>query len=123
MKLFKRFGVMFIVMLALVLAGCANSTPGVRVVGDNVIELPVGETAVFTATSGEHHLTWTVTFDGESDVTFSCQGGCFDGSAHVPNVGDADWANSSTLYGRFDVTRVSNDAVHVYWAYGITLEQ
>lgn len=123
MKVLKRFGVLFAILLAVMLAGCASSTPGVRVVGDNVIELPVGQTAVFSATNGKYMLSWTVTFDGESDVTFSCASICFDGSAHVPNVGDTDWANSSSMFGRFDVTRVSYDAVHVYWPYGISLQQ
>ena len=124
MSTVKRVAVGLLALLAVVvIAGCAGSTPGVRVIGPNTIELPVNETAVFTASSGEHQLRWTVTFDGESEVTFSCSGVCFDGSAHVPNLGDADWANSSSWYGRFDVTRTTASTVNIYWPYGVSLKE
>ncbi|MGB4762022.1 MAG: hypothetical protein WBP12_01535 [Candidatus Saccharimonas sp.] len=120
MNILKRIAMVIMILLAVV--ACAHSTPGVRVIGNNVIELPVGETAEFSGYNNGSQIYWSVWFDGKERVNFSCRGGCFGGSAHVPNVGDADWAFSSSLYGRFDVTRVSNNAVNVYWPYGIKLE-
>lgn len=121
MNTLKRLAV--VVFGFLVLAGCANSTPGVTVVGDNVVNLPAGERAEFSGSNGKYYLTWSVTFDASvGEVNVHCTGACFNGKASVPNIGSADWANSSSFFGRFDVTRVSADAVELHWPFGVTLQ-
>ena len=107
-----------------VLAGCVqDSSHGVRVVGDNVARLPVGETMVLHH-GGKGAYTWVITYDGKSKVHF-----------HRDNLfGDDDVDITPGRAGeevKFDpgwlaldmwVSRRTDDAVDVRWEDGLVFQ-
>lgn len=113
--------VVIVATVALLCTGCASSTSGVKVVGDNVLLLPTGERAELTETVGKTRRTWKITFDGRQTVHFECTALCPDHEVAVPNIGDKATAPSSFLKDDFVVTRTSSDAVKVSWPWGINL--
>ena len=113
-----------ILFAVVALSACvADSTSGVRVVGDNLAVLPAGDTMVLYK-GGKSIRTVTITYDGYSTVKFACDDlFCDDKTATIDDSGKKVEVDSQMLFtDSYYVWRASNDAVYVQWPYGLDIQ-
>lgn len=105
------------------LSGCAaDSSAGVKVVGDNIANLPAGDTMVVYK-PGKYTYSYTITFDGESTVKFVPDGLFMsDGTITVAAVGQPVAYEVDDLFmADFIVTKRDDRSVDVQWPSGLTI--
>lgn len=107
-----------------VLTGCVqDSSRGVRVVGDNVARLPVGETMILHH-PGKGAYTWVITYDGKSKVHFHRDNlfGDDDVDISIGEVGNEVKFDPGWLALDMWASRRADGAANVRWEDGLDFQ-
>jgi len=121
-------GVIFCVVALFTLSGCSTSSPDVKVIGDNIVNVPAGSTASFSQFQliTSTYRTWELTYVSDmSTVDINCTPMCTDTSVTLDTSNEKIVIGTNTpegdLLGKFFVTRKADDSIDIEWATGISL--